>query len=72
VSNPGLRFEVADPQAAHRFDGEKIQFIGIGAATNPAYRFQTVDGVPTLIFVDESFVPGLLRPARNFIDRVIP
>jgi hypothetical protein len=24
VSNPGLRFEIADPQAAHGLDGEEI------------------------------------------------
>src|SRR6266576_6819146 len=45
VSNPGLRFEIADPQAAHGLYCEKIQFIGISAATDPADRFQTINGV---------------------------
>src|SRR2546425_10698604 len=42
VSNPGLRFEIADPQAAHCFDGEKIKLVGISASTSPADTFKTV------------------------------
>ena len=72
VSNPGLRFEIADPQAAHGLDGEKIQFIGVSAAANPANRFQTIDGVAILVFVDERRVAGFLRPASNLVDRIVP
>ena len=35
VSNPGLSFEVADPHAAHGFDHEIVQFIGVRAAAGP-------------------------------------
>src|SRR5678815_5493063 len=72
VSNPGLRFEVADSQAAHSLDRKKIQLIGISAAADPADRFQTINGVAVLVFLDESFVPGLLGPARNLADRILP
>ncbi len=72
VSNPGLRFEIADPQAAHCLDREKIQFIRISAAASPADSLQSIDGITVLIFVDERLVSRLFCPARNLIDRIVP
>ena len=60
VSNPGLRFEIADPQAAHGLDGEKIQFVGVGAAAGPANPLAAIDRVAVLVFLDERLVAGLL------------
>ena len=45
VSNAGLVFQVADPQAAHTFDDEIIKFVGIGAAAGEGDAFAAVDGV---------------------------
>src|SRR5437763_227487 len=72
VSNTGLRFEIADPQAAHGLDGEKIQFVRVSASTNPTNRFQAIDRVAVLVFVDEGCVTRLLGPASNFVDCLIP
>ena len=44
VSNPGLVFQVADPQAAHRLDDEIIEFVGVGAAAGPGDAFAAIDG----------------------------
>src|ERR1044072_8459326 len=52
VSNPGLRFEIAEPHAAHGVDGEKIQFVCVGAATDPTDCFQTIDRVSILVLLD--------------------
>src|SRR5215510_8085364 len=70
VSNPGLRFEIAEPHAAHRLYGKKIQLISIGAATDPTDGFESVYRVTTLIFVDKCCVASLLGPAGNFINCV--
>src|SRR6185503_11092055 len=72
VSNPGLRFEVYDPQAAHRFDGEIIQFVGISATTCPADGLETIDRMATLIFFDERRIARLLHPTSNVIYGIIP
>src|SRR6185369_841397 len=53
VSNPGLRFEVAEPHAPHDLYGENIQLIGVSAATDPTDGFQTVDCIAVLIFFDK-------------------
>src|SRR4030095_6942651 len=53
VSNPGLRFEIADPHAAHRLYGEKIYFICISASADPTDRLQTVNCITVFVFVDE-------------------
>ena len=42
VSNPGLVFQVADPQAAHRLHDEVIELIGVGAAAGPGDAFAAV------------------------------
>ena len=44
VSNPGLVFQVADPQAAHGLDDQIIEFVGIGAAAGEGHAFAAVDG----------------------------
>src|SRR6185369_1274969 len=72
VSNPGLRFEIADSQAAHRLDRKKIQFIRISAAADPANSFQPVHGVTVLVLVDECGVASLLGPLSNLINRIVP
>src|SRR6266699_1134504 len=35
VSNAGLVFQVADPQAAHTFYDQVIEFVGVGTAAVP-------------------------------------
>src|SRR5438046_10113862 len=38
VSNPGLRLEVADPQAGHGFDRPVIEVVGGSRAGGPGYE----------------------------------
>src|SRR5687768_3351840 len=72
VSNPGLRFEIAEPHAAHGFYGEKIQLICVSAAADPTDCFQTIDGIAVFIFFDEGGVARLLGPASNLVDCLVP
>jgi hypothetical protein len=72
VSNSGLVFQVADPQAAHGLDDQKVELVGVGAAAGPGDLFAAVDGVALRVLFDEGVVAGLLYPARDFIQRVIP
>jgi hypothetical protein len=45
VSNAGLVFQVADPQAAHTFYDQIIKFVGVGAAASEGDAFAAVDGL---------------------------
>ena len=45
VSNPGLVFQVADPQAAHGLDDQVIELVSVGAAAGPGNAFAAVDSV---------------------------
>src|SRR5215217_6708517 len=72
VSNPGLRFEIADPQAAHGLYCEKIQLIGVGAPADPTDRLETIDCITILVFFDKRFVPSFLDPPGDLAGRVVP
>src|ERR1041384_5624489 len=72
MSNTGLRFKVDNPHAAHRLDGEIIQFVGIGAAAGPGNPFATIDGVPLRVLFDERLVARRLDQPGDFIDGIIP
>ena len=53
VSNPGLVFQVADPQAAHGLDDEIIEFVGVGAAAGQGDAFAAVHGAALRVLLDE-------------------
>ena len=72
VSNPGLVFQVADPQAAHRLDDEIIEFVGIGAAAGEGDASQRLTVWPLRVLLDERRVAGLLHPVRDLVDGLIP
>src|SRR5205085_8937397 len=72
VSNPGLVFQIADPQAAHRLDDEIVEFVGVGAATRERESFAAIDGPAARVLFDERRVARLLDPAADFVDRLIP
>src|SRR5688500_12384861 len=72
VSNPGLRFEIADAQAAHGLYGEKIQLIRIRTPTDPAHRFKAIDRITILVLFDKRFIPSLLYPPGDVADCVVP
>ena len=63
MSNPGLGFEIADAQAAHGFAHQIIEFVGIGAATNPREPFASVDCATVCVFLDEGLIPRFLLTA---------
>src|SRR5687767_15935110 len=44
VSNPGLVLQVADPQAAHRLDGEIVELVGVRAPAGECNSLAAVDG----------------------------
>ena len=60
------------PQAAHGFDGEVIELVGVGAAAVPGDGFQAVDGAALGVGSDEGFVAGLLDVAADFFVGLIP
>ena len=72
VSNAGLVFQVADPQAAHTFDGEIIKFVGVGATASEGHAFATVDGEAGGVLFDESVVARLLYPLRDLGVGLVP
>src|SRR5208282_5706765 len=65
VSNAGLVFQVADPQAAHTFYGEIIKFVGVGAAAGEGHAFATIHGAARGIFFDEGVVARFFHALRN-------
>ena len=72
MSNPGLVFQVADPQAAHGLDDEVVEFVGIGAAAVPGDAFAAVDRAALGVGRDERLVARLLDMARDFLDGLVP
>ncbi len=66
VSNPGLVFQVADPQAAHGFDDQVVEFVGVGAAAVPGDAFAAIDGAALRIRGDERLVARLLDMRARF------
>src|SRR5271166_3274280 len=72
VSNPGLVFQVADPQAAHTFDGEIIKFVGVGAAAGKSDAFAAVDGAALRVLFDEGCVARLFYQVCEFVISLIP
>ena len=72
VSNTGLVFQVADPQAAHGLDHQVIELVGIGAAAGPGDALAAVDGVALGVRVDEGFIAGLLHQPPDLVDGGVP
>src|SRR5207245_2215969 len=59
VSNPGLVFDEAQPQAAHCLYDEIIELVGVSAAACPGDIFAAVDGATLRVYRDEALVPRL-------------
>src|SRR5208283_1207789 len=72
VSNPGLVFQVADPQAAHGLDYQVIELVGVGAAAGPGDALAAVNGVAQGVGSDKAFIAGLLHQAPDLVDGGIP
>ena len=72
VSNSGLRFEIADPEAAHCLDREIIQFVGVGTTAGPTNAFAPVYRKAFLVFLHKRFIARFLYPASDFIKRIVP
>src|ERR1700686_270194 len=72
VSNAGLVFQVADPQAAHTFYDQIVKFVGVGAAAGEGNAFAAVHGMSGGIFFDEGVVAGLLDLLRDFGISLVP
>jgi hypothetical protein len=72
VSNPGLIFEVHDPQGAHCFYNQIVEFVGVGAATDPGNGFGAIDGLTVGVLFDEAVVASFLDAGGNFADGVVP
>src|ERR1700694_3447241 len=72
VSNAGLVFQVADPQAAHTFYDQIIRFVGVGAAAGEGKAFAAIDGVAGSVLLDKCIVARLLHPLRNLAIGLVP
>ena len=72
VSNSRLSFEIADPQAAHGFADQIIEFVSVGATANPSDPFASVERATVYVSFDESLIPRFLYPVRNLINRLFP
>src|SRR6202140_1277171 len=72
VSNAGLVFQVADPQAAHTFYDEIIKFVGVGAAAGEGNAFAAIDSVAGSVLLDKCVVARLLHLLRNLGVGLVP
>src|ERR1700674_2686518 len=72
VSNAGLVFQVADPQAAHPFCDEIIKFVGVGAAAGEGNAFAAIDSVAGSVLLDKCVVARLLHLLRNLGVSLVP
>ena len=72
MSNTSLVFQAHHPQTAHCLHDQVIELVGIGAATREGYRLQPVHGLAVGVGLNKRLVTGLLGPARDLIDRLIP
>src|SRR5882724_2642392 len=61
-----------DPQGAHRFHSQIIEFVGVCAAADEGEGFQAVDRVSGGVLFNEVFVAGLLNAGSDFVDSVVP
>src|ERR1700675_89002 len=72
VSNAGLVFQVADPQAAHAFYDQIIELVGVGAAAVEGHAFAAIDGMARSILFDEAVVACLLDFLRDLGISLVP
>src|SRR5258708_5843494 len=72
VSNAGLVFQVADPQAAHTFYDEIVKFVGVGAAAGEGNAFAAVDGMAGSVLLDKGVVARLLHLLRDLAVGLVP
>src|SRR5580700_6594247 len=72
VSNAGLVFQVADPQAAHTFYDEIIKFVGVGAAAGKGDAFAAVHGFSVGVGFDERVVASFLYFLRDLAIGLLP
>src|ERR1700675_3622265 len=72
VSNAGLVFQVADPQAAHTFYDQVVKFVGVGAAAGEGHAFAAIDSVGGSVLLDKCVVARLLHLLRNLGVGLVP
>src|SRR6185369_6604988 len=72
MSETCLVFQVADPQAAHCFYDQPVEFICVGAAAGERDTFAAIDRASLVVFLDKSVVARLLDHARDFVDGIVP
>src|SRR2546425_7651694 len=72
VSNAGLVFQVADPQAAHTFYDQIIKFVGVGAAAGEGDAFAAIDSVAGSVLLDKCVVARLLDLLRDLGISLVP
>src|SRR5437879_76010 len=60
VSNTGLVFQVADPQAAHSLYDQIVEFVSVSAAAVERDILATVHGLAVFVLLDEALVARLL------------
>jgi hypothetical protein len=72
VSNPGLVFYIGETQTSHGLDDQVIEFVGVGAATNPGEAFTAIYSAALRVFLNESIVTRLFHPVGNLVNGLVP
>src|SRR5688500_12698286 len=72
VSNPRLRFEIADPQAAHRLNGEIVQFVRVSTTAGPSDTFAPIYCESLFILFNKGFITCLFYPTSYLIEGIVP
>ena len=72
MSNPGLVFQVHDPQGAHGFDDEIIEFVGVGATAGESYRLEAIYSMAGGVPLNKGVVAGFLHFGCDFVEGIVP
>ena len=72
MSNTGLVFDIADPQAAHGLYDKIVKFIGVSAAAIKGDAFTAVYGFAVGVRIDKRFIARLLDMAGDLVYSLVP
>src|SRR5579864_4112808 len=72
MSNTGLVFQEADPQAAHGLCDQIVKLVGIGASAGEGDALAAIDGVSLSVLVHECLIAGLLNSLGDLFKCIVP
>jgi hypothetical protein len=71
LSKPGLILQVANPQAAHGFDDEIVEFVGVGAAAVPPDALASIDDTPSRTLGHKGRITRRLDAPVDLVERLV-